>query len=104
MLIGSTSLTMLNQVFFKIFLIVILFLFIYTWNKYVPRFIVKGVGNFHRAFNKKNIDRQPIKFILKSEYIIINAMKYFYWICFLAFVYVILTSDFSEFIESIVNK
>jgi len=50
----------------KAILISALFVLIYLWNKFVPNFIVKSGSNFHRKFNKKNLNRQPIKFVLAN--------------------------------------
>lgn len=69
----------ISRVIFTVFL----FIFIWIWNKYVPKHIVKSVGNFHRKFNQSNLDKQPLRFVLANEDRIINLMKAFYWIGFL---------------------
>lgn len=77
----------------KILLIAFLFIIIWIWNKYVPKHIVKSVGNFHRNFNKKNLDKQPIKFALKNEDNFIKFAKIFYWLGFIVISYAILKGE-----------
>jgi len=81
----------------KAILISALFVLIYLWNKFVPNFIVKSGSNFHRKFNKKNLNRQPIKFVLANEENIIKFYKSFFWIAFALWVYLILSLDLSKF-------
>ena len=77
----------------KIVLITFLFIIIWIWNKYVPKHIIKSVGNFHRNFNKNNLDKQPIKFALKSEESFIKIAKLFYWLGFIVISYAILNGN-----------
>ena len=83
------------ELLIKLLLIALLYIFTYFWNRIVPKFIVSGLVNFHRAFNKNNINRQPVKIVLANEDNIINIFKYFYWFAFAGFVYIILANDFS---------
>ena len=81
------------MIYRKILLIAFLFSLIWVWNRYVPEFIIKSVGNFHRNFNKANLEKQPIKFALKQEDNFIKFAKYFYWLGFLVVSYAILISE-----------
>ncbi len=77
----------------KIVLITFLFIIIWIWNKNVPKHIIKSVGNFHRNFNKNNLDKQPIKFALKNEESFIKFAKLFYWLGFVVISYAILKGE-----------
>jgi len=82
----------------KAILISALFVLIYWWNKFVPNFIVKSGSNFHRKFNKKNLNRQPIQFVLTNEENIIKFYKSFLGIAFALWAYFILSMDLSKFL------
>ena len=52
---------------------------IYLWNKYIVKLIIEKVIGFHKKNNKKNLNKQPIKFFVENESNIINFGKAFYW-------------------------
>ena len=64
--------TKIGQIFLIIF-------FVLLWNKYIVTFIVKRVASFHKKYNKKNINKQPIKFVMTNELKIIKFTQYLYW-------------------------
>ncbi len=77
----------------KILLLAFCFIVIWIWNKYIPEHIVKSVGNFHRKFNKNNLDKQPIKFALENEENFIKFAKAFYWLGYLIISYGVLRAE-----------
>ena len=84
------------EILVKIILIVFLFIIIYVWNRFVPSFLIKSGTSFHKTYNQKNLTKQPVKFVITYEDKIIMLFKSFYWIAFLAFVYLIITNDLSD--------
>ena len=77
---------------YKILEIFFILLVTFFWNKYVVTFIVSKVANFHKIFNKNNLDKQPIKFLIKNELNIIKVAQYFYWLGAIIIVFEILTN------------
>lgn len=76
----------------KLLTILILFVVIFFWNKYVVEFIFNRPGKFHKKHNANNLDKQPIKFYLKNKNVIIKFAKGFYWIGFIILTMMILTN------------
>ncbi|SDR65933.1 hypothetical protein [Christiangramia echinicola] len=64
----------------KIAIVLLIGCVIYLWNKFIVPFVIKTVGNFHRKHNSKNLNRQPVKFAVQNEAIIIRVFSIFYWI------------------------
>ena len=60
--------------------ILMILIFIYFWNKYIVTQILKKITGFHKKYNLKNINKQPIKFVINKELKIIKLTQYFYWI------------------------
>ena len=85
------------EIFIKLFMISIFFIFIYFWNKFVPKWIIRATGRSWRGHNFENLSKQEKELALAPENFIIKIIQYFYWIGFIGFVYGILTNDLSEF-------
>ena len=64
----------------KIESLIILFAFVWIWNRYVPKTIFRRVIGFHEKHNAKNLDKQPIKFFVDHEEKMVAGAKLFYWI------------------------
>lgn len=61
-------------------LVIILFLvpIIYLWNKYIVTFSIRFLINFHKKYNKQNLNKVPIKFLIKYEKQTTKAIQVFY--------------------------
>jgi len=77
----------------KICFIIILLVVIFLWNRVVPRHLIQSVNDFHRHRNKNNIDKQPIKFFLDNEKMLIRMLKMIYWFGFMLMSYTILFEE-----------
>ena len=64
----------------KILLSLVLILTVYIWNKFVPKWLVNSMSNFHKKNNSENIDRFPITLLIGNEMILIRFMQGFYWV------------------------
>lgn len=80
----------------KLLLIIILFLVIYVWNKFAPKFVVKSLANSLRYINNK---KEPTKFDLDFENGVILLFQLFYWVGFILFAYAIITNDISHLLK-----
>ena len=78
----------------KLFTILILFIIIFFWNKYVVEFIINRLEKFHKNNNFRNLNKQPIRFLLQNKNIIIEFAKAFYWIGFTIITIMILIDFF----------
>jgi len=58
----------------------LLIVIIYFWNKIVPELLVNTLSNFHKKYNRKNLDKFPITLLVGNEQMIIGTFKVFYWI------------------------
>ena len=83
-------------IFIKLFLISILFILIYFWNKFVPKLMVRI---FRRKIDLRRLSKEEIKLALANEDFFIKIIKSFYWLGFLVFVYIILSVDLSALIK-----
>ena len=63
----------------KIGQILLILVLIHLWNRYVVKMIFGDISEFHKKNNKRNLNKQPIKFFVENELIIINFAKAFYW-------------------------
>ena len=63
----------------KVSQIIMISLVIYLWNKFIITTLIKKVVNFYKKNNANNLNKQPIKFIVNNELIIIKYAQYFYW-------------------------
>ena len=63
----------------KIFPILILFLIIYLWNRFIIKNIIKLLIGFQKKYNTNNLNKQPIKFIVENEKNIYKLASGFYW-------------------------
>lgn len=63
----------------KIWQILLILTIIYFWNKYIPKLLIHNLNKFHKKNNAKNINKQPVKFFIDNELIIIKLAQYFYW-------------------------
>ena len=52
---------------YKLLLVLFILGFIYMWNRFVVKFMIKALVGFHKRNNQKNINRQPIKFLVNNE-------------------------------------
>jgi len=75
---------------FKIFQVVLILGLIYLWNRFIIKFMIKHLIGFHKKYNKKNLNSQPIKFVIDNEGRIYSTFCAFYWIGGLVISYVIL--------------
>ena len=66
----------------KLLTILILFVVVFLWNKYLIEFALNRPETFHKNHNAKNLDKQPIKFYLENKTAIIKFAKGFYWFGF----------------------
>ncbi len=66
----------------KFITILILFVVIFFWNKYIVEYFFNRPERFHRKYNAENLNRQPIKFYLENKDKFIKFAKWFYWIGF----------------------
>lgn len=64
----------------KILTIFSLFGVIYLWNRFIVKNMIKGLIGFHKAFNAKNLNRQPIRFVVDKEEGIYKFFAGFFWI------------------------
>ncbi len=63
----------------RILEVFLLFGFIFLWNRFVVKYMIKSVGNFHKKNNSKNLNKQPIKFFIDNEDSIHKVFSAFYW-------------------------
>lgn len=64
----------------KIGLILLFMVLIYLWNRFVVRILVSSLVSFHKRNNSKNLDKQPIKFLVNNESYLIQSLAVFYWL------------------------
>lgn len=62
----------------KIGQVLLLFVFIYLWNRFIVKMIYRKVVGFHE---RKNLDKHPIKYLAQNELKMIKVFSGFYWIC-----------------------
>ena len=55
--------------------------------------MIKGLVDFHKKYNAKNIDKQPIKFLVKNENEIYNFAAVFYWFGIISYAIIILLNE-----------
>jgi len=67
----------------KLITILILFVVIFFWNKYIVEYIFNRPEKFHRKYNEENLNKQPIKFYLENKRNLIKFAKWFYWFSFI---------------------
>jgi len=68
------------DILLKIFMILILFFFIYMWNRFIIKNIIKLLIGFHKKYNTNNLNKQPIKFVVENEKNIYKLASGFYWL------------------------
>lgn len=78
---------------FKILKILSLFLVVYLWNRFIIKNMLRGLVRFHKKNNAKNIDKQPIKFLIQKENKIYNFAAGFYWVGIVLFAMLILLNE-----------
>ena len=66
----------------KLITILIFFIVIFFWNKYIVEYIFNRPEKFHKKYNEENLNKQPIKFYLENKNNLIKFAKWFYWIGF----------------------
>lgn len=66
----------------KVIKILILFIVIFLWNKFVVKILLKQSIALHKKVNAQKLDKQPIKFLIENEKNIYNFAVWFYWIGF----------------------
>lgn len=66
----------------KFITILILFVIIFFWNKYIVEYVFNRPEKFHKKYNEENLNKQPIKFYLENKRNLIKFAKWFYWIGF----------------------
>jgi hypothetical protein len=64
----------------KIGTLAILFAVVWIWNRYIPKVIFRKVIRFHEKNNAKNIDKQPLKFLVDHEEKMVSGVRIVYWI------------------------
>jgi hypothetical protein len=74
----------------KLLTILILFVVVFLWNKYLIEFALNRPEKFHKKYNAENLDKQPIKFYLQNKTAIIKFVKGFYWFGFVVITIMIL--------------
>lgn len=74
----------------KLLTIVILFIVVLFWNKYIVEFNLNRLDKFHKNYNVHNLDKQPIKFYIQNKTAIIKFAKGFYWFGFVVIAIMIL--------------
>ncbi len=74
----------------KLLTILILFVVVFLWNKYLIEFILNRPEKFHKENNSENLDKQPIKFYLENKTAITKFIKGFYWFGFIVIAIMIL--------------
>lgn len=74
----------------KLLTILILFVVVFLWNKYIIEFALNRPEKFHKKYNAENLDKKPIKFYLKNKTAIIKFAKGFYWFGFVVIAIMIL--------------
>jgi hypothetical protein len=70
----------MNPILEKLLVSIVLVIFIYYWNKYIPRILVSRATGFHKRHNKDSLNTNPIRFFVKHEQRNIKGMQWFYWI------------------------
>jgi len=53
--------------------------FIYVWNRYLIKHMIKSVVDFHKKNNSKNLDKQPTKFLIQNEKNVHIVYSAFFW-------------------------
>lgn len=81
------------EILLKIFKILVLLLAIYLWNKFVVKNMIRLLVGFHKKNNIKNLNKQPIKFVVENEKNIYNFAAGFYWIGAIFISFGILTTE-----------
>lgn len=74
----------------KLLTIVILFVVVFFWNKYIVEFNLNRLDKFHKNYNVDNLDKQPIKFYIQNKTTILRFAKGFYWFGFVVITIMIL--------------
>ncbi len=65
---------------YKFGVAVVIIGFIYLWNRFVIRTMIKLLIGFHRKYNSSNLERQPIRFFVNNEDQIVRFFEGFFWI------------------------
>lgn len=74
----------------KFLTILILFIVVFFWNKYIVEYNLNRLVKFHKNNNADNLDKQPIKFYIQNKTAIIKFAKGFYWFGFVVIAIMIL--------------
>ena len=74
----------------KLLTIVILFVVVFFWNKYIVEYNLNSLVKFHENNNADNLDKQPIKFYIQNKTAILRFAKGFYWFGFVIITIMIL--------------
>lgn len=74
----------------KLLTILILFVVVFFWNKYIVEYNLNSLVKFHENNNADNLDKQPIKFYIQNKTAILRFAKGFYWFGFVIITIMIL--------------
>lgn len=74
----------------KFLTILILFIVVFFWNKYIVEYNLNRLVKFHKNNNADNLDKQPIKFYIQNKTAILRFAKGFYWFGFVIITIMIL--------------
>lgn len=63
----------------KLIQIVIILGVILIVNRLVVPWMVSGVVRYHKQYNTENLDKGPVRFLIKHEHNLIRVFKMCYW-------------------------
>lgn len=68
------------EILIKLGKIALIIGFVYLWNRFIVKKMIRLVINFHKRHNQKNLHRQPVKFLVKNEGNIYKYYAAFFWL------------------------
>lgn len=74
--------------------LVTLLICIHFWNRIIVKNMLKWLIDFHKKYNRQNLNKQPIQFVIENEKRIYNFFAGFYWVGAITIVIVILTKAY----------
>ena len=67
------------EVLYKILQVIFLLGFIYLLNRFIVRYMITYITGFHKRNNQKNLNRQPLKFLIDNEENIYKIYCVYFW-------------------------
>jgi hypothetical protein len=63
---------------------------VYLVNRFLVPYVFNILIGFHEKYNSKNLNRQPIKFVMENKAKLIKGFSIFYWVAGAIIIYGIL--------------